>query len=186
MRYTIIPGLTLVAGVFEVKKPYFDRNAANFYEAVGDLSHQGVELSLTGKPFTGMTVVGGAVFLKARISGPQVDAGTISTIVPGTTPRLLKLNLQYGAPSWKGFVLEVQADSESSQAANRLNTLRVPTYVNVNLGFRYNFEVAGAKANIRATVNNVANNYYWTVDGNSGRFAPSGVRTYGFRIAADY
>jgi iron complex outermembrane receptor protein len=186
VRYTIIPGMTLVAGVFQVEKPYFDRNLVNFYEDVGDLSHRGVELSLTGRPFTGMTVVGGAVFLKARISGLPVEQGTIANKPPGTTPRLLKLNVQYGAPSWDGFVLELQVDSESSTPANRLNTFRVPTYVNVNVGFRYNFEIYGARANIRATVNNVANDFYWTVDGNSGRFAPSGVRTYGFRVAADF
>ncbi len=186
VRYTLMPGLTLVAGVFEVKKPYFDRNLVNFYEDVGDLSHRGIELSLTGKPLTGMTVVGGAVFLKARISGLPVDTGTIGNRPPGTTPRLLKLNVQYGAPSWKGFVLEMQVDSESAQPANRLNTFSVPTYVNLNVGFRYNFDFYGSKANIRATVNNVANKFYWTVDGNSGRFAPSGVRTYGFRAAADF
>lgn len=186
VRYTITPGLTFVAGVFEVKKPYFDRNLVNFYEVVGDLSHRGIELSLTGKPFSGMTVVGGAVFLKARVSGIPVDTGAISSHSPGAPPRLLKLNLQYGAPSWKGFVLEVQVDSESAQPANRLNTLKVPTYVNMNLGFRYNFKVNETKANIRATVNNVANNFYWTVVGNSGVFTPSSVRTYGFRVAADF
>jgi iron complex outermembrane recepter protein len=186
IRYNIIPGLTFVAGVFEVKKPYFDRNRVNFYEAVGDLSHRGVELSLTGKPFTGMTVVGGAVFLKARVSGLPVDQGTISSKPPGTASRLLKLNMQYGAPSWGGLVLEVQADSESGISANRLNTLGIPSYVNVNLGFRYNLTIGETKGNIRATVNNVANSFYWNVDGNSGRFSPSGVRTYGFRVAADF
>src|SRR5690606_29676395 len=66
-RYTIIPGLRLVAGVFEVKKPHFDLDNTGFYGRVGNVSHRGVELSLAGKVTEGLTIVAGTVLLKARV-----------------------------------------------------------------------------------------------------------------------
>ena len=186
LRYRIIPGLTLVAGVFEVSKPFFDRNTVNIYTDVGDLRHRGIELSLTGRPFTGLTVVGGAVFLQARVMGLSVDQGLIGKIPPGTSPRQYRLNLQYGAPSWRGFTVETQFDVEGAQTANRANTLRIPALATLTLGVRYPFTVVGVKGTLRAQVVNVTNKYGWTVDGASGRFAPNGVRQYVLRAAADF
>lgn len=186
VRYRIIPGLTFVAGVFQVSKPFFDRNTVNIYTDVGDLRHRGIELSLTGRPFTGLTVVGGAVFLQARVTGLSVDQGLIGKIPPGTAPRQYRLNLQYGAPSWRGFTLETQFDVEGAQTANRANTLRIPALATLTLGVRYPFTVDGVKGTLRAQVVNVANKYGWTVDGASGRFAPNGVRQFVLRAAADF
>ncbi|MEQ9447524.1 MAG: TonB-dependent receptor, partial [Rhodospirillaceae bacterium] len=77
LRYRITPNLTMIAGVFEVSKPYFDRNAANLFTQVGSLRHRGVEFSLSGSPVDGLTVVAGAVLLEARVSGFTVDQGII-------------------------------------------------------------------------------------------------------------
>ena len=153
---------------------------------VGDLSHKGVEFSLTGKPFTGLTVVAGAVFLKARVSGLTVDQGIIGKVAPGTSPRFVSINLQYSAPTWKGFTLEAQADSNGSTMANRANTLRVPAVTTYTLGARYPFVVMGVNVSMRAQVVNVTNVFGWTVDGSAGRFTPNGARQFGLRIAADY
>ncbi len=57
-----------MAGVFEVKKPYFNIDATNLYTEVGDLRHRGVELSLAGQVMEGLTVVAGTVLLQARVS----------------------------------------------------------------------------------------------------------------------
>ena len=185
-RYRIIQGLNFVAGVFEVSKPYFDRNAVNVYTDVGNLRHRGIELSLTGRPFQGLTVVGGAVFLQARVAGLPVDQGLIGEIPPGTAPRQFRFNLQYGASSWRGFTLESQFDVEGAQTANRANTLRIPALATLTLGARYPFAVNGVKGTLRAQVVNVTNKYGWTVDGASGRFAPNGVRQFVLRAAADF
>ena len=186
LRYTIIPGLTFVGGVFEVSKPYFDRDTANVYTVVGDLSHRGVELSLTGRPFTGVNVVAGAVFMKARVSGLSVDRGLIGEISPGTSPRILRLNFQYGAPSWNGFTVEANVEHEGAQMANRANTLKVPSLTTLSLAARYPFAIGKARANVRVQLNNLTNAFAWTVEGNSGRFTPNQPRGIFFRFATDY
>ena len=186
VRYTIVPGINLMAGVFEVKKPYFDRDATNIYTVVGDLRHRGAEVSLTGKPFEGLTVVIGAVLLKARVSGLPVEQGLIGAVAPGTAPRLLRFNLQYGAPSWKGFTVETNVDHDGAQFANRANTFRVPSHTTISVGARYPFTIGETHANVRLQVNNVADTFGWTVDGNSGRFADFSGRQFALRVAADF
>lgn len=186
LRYRITPALSLVAGVFEVSKPYFERDLANVYTDVGALSHQGIEVSLTGQPIQGLRVVAGALFLKARITGLPVDQGLIGEISPGTPPRTILLNVQYGAPSWHGITVDADVNFRGSMIANRANTLRVPTRATLAVGVRMPFEVLNAKANLRLQVENVTNAYGWNVAGSSGRYSPGGGREFKSRIVADF
>ena len=186
LRYRIIPGLNLMVGVFEVSKPYFDRNTVNTYTDVGNLRHRGIEMSLTGKPMTGVTVVAGAVFLQARVSGLPVTQGFIGDVPPGTPPKISRVNVQYEVPGWRGLSVDTQVESTGSFYANRLNTLRVPSAVTLALGARYSFKVRDAKANLRLQVQNITDAFDWNVDGSSGRFSPSSPRRYVVRLAADF
>ncbi len=186
LRYRIIPGMNLVAGVFEVSKPYFDRDTANIYTNVGSIKHRGIEISLTGQPIPGLTVVAGSVLLKARISGLSVDRGLIGKIPMGTPPKIFRLSLQYGPASWHGFSIDTQTDYTSSQYANRLDTLRIPAAMTLDLGMRYAFKISEITANIRAQMRNAFNSYDWNVDGASGRFYVNAPRRFSVRLAADF
>src|SRR5262249_22132197 len=76
-RYAFTPRLSAVAGVFEIKKPYFNVDQNRFFTQVGQLRHRGVEVSLAGQAAEGLTVVAGTVLLEARISGDLVSRGLI-------------------------------------------------------------------------------------------------------------
>ena len=186
LRYSLQPGPTLVAGVFEVKKPYFDRDPANVFAAVGDRSHQGVEVSLSGPLLPGLNVVAGAVLIKARVSGSSVDRGLIGAVPVGTPPAVYIANLQYGPASWRGFALDAQFRQTASHYANRTNTFRIPANAATDVGLRYNFKVLGVDAVIRAQVLNVTDVYGWKVDPASGSIFPTPPRRYNLRIAADF
>ena len=185
-RYRIFPGVSLVAGVFEVTKPYFDRDQTNIYTDVGSIRHRGIEMSLTGQPLPGFTVVAGSVLLKARISGLSVDRGLIGNVPPGTPPSIFRLSLQYGPSAWRGFSVDTQTDYTASQYANRTNTFRIPAAVVFDVGLRYAFKINGVTASIRAQVRNVLDSYDWNVDGASGRFSPSVPRRFSLRLAGDF
>lgn len=186
LRYRIKPGLSVVAGVFEISKPYFDRDQANVYTDVGALRHRGVEMSLTGQVAPGLTVVAGAVLIQARVSGLSVDRGLIGPIPPGIPPAKYLLNVQYTLPSLKGFSVDTQVNVDESHYANRANSFRIPAAVTWDLGTRYSFAAFGTRASLRLQVRNVTNAYDWTVDGASGRIAPTSPRRYVMRLAADY
>ncbi len=185
LRYQIKPGLSLMTGLFEVKKPYFDRNPANIFSRVGNLSHRGAEMSLTGTVFPGFTVVAGGYFLKARITGSSVDRGLIGAVPAGVPPHLIRVNFQYGPASWNGFIVDTIIERTASHNANRLNTFRVPSVTTLDLGMRYNFVVAGTKANLRMQLRNITNEFQWNVETSSGRFVPIQQRRLQVRLAAD-
>ena len=186
LRYRIKPGLNLVAGVFEISKPYFDRDQANIYANVGGLRHRGVEMSLTGQVIPGLTVVAGAVLLQARVSGLSVERGLTGRVPAGLPPATYLLNVQYAVPTLRGFSVDTQVAVDESYYANRANTFRIPTAMTWDLGTRYSFSVLKTLANLRLQVRNVFNAYNWTADGASGRVAPTAPRRLSIRIAADY
>lgn len=186
IRYRIAPGLSLVSGVFEVTKPYFDRNTALLFTDVGQLRHRGIEVSLAGKPRDDLTVVAGAVFLQARVSGLPVDQRLIGPVPPGTPPHIIRANLQYEIPGWRGLSVDAQVENNASQNANRLNTLRIPSSTVLSLGFRRPFKMREAEATFRFQVQNLFNSYAWTVDGASGRFSPIPPRRLLARLAVDF
>jgi iron complex outermembrane recepter protein len=186
LRYTIMPDFNVMVGAFDISKPYYDRDVANRYVVVGHLKHQGVEFSLAGKPFTGVAVVAGAVYIKGRVSGLPVDNGTIGKIEAGLPPYFVNTNISYSHPSWNGFSVETSGEFSSAQFANRTNTLKVPTLVTFGVGARYNISVGSTKASVKFNINNVMNKNGWNVDGNLGRFTPAGQRTYAIRLSADF
>ena len=186
IRYRIKPGLSFMAGVFEVTKPYFDRDPANIYTSVGGLSHKGIEMSLSGQPLAGLTVVAGAVFIKGRVTGSSVDRGLIGPVPPGLPPSVFKLSLQYGPASWHGFSIDTQMDTTGGHYANRANTFRIPSAATLDLGMRYAFTVGGTKANLRAQVRNIMDGYAWKVDSASGAIFTSSPRRLFVRLAADF
>ncbi len=186
IRFRIKPGLSMIAGVFEVTKPYFDRDQVNVYTDVGSLRHRGIETSVTGQLMPGLTVVAGAVFLQARVSGLSVDNGLIGRVPPGLPPAVYLLNLQYGPPAWNGIAVDAQFGLEGSNYANRANSFRIPSATTVDLGGRYSFRAMGTRATLRGQIRNVTNTYEWTADGASGRVAPSPPRRYSLRLAADF
>ena len=186
IRYTIMPGTTLVAGVFEVSKPYFDRDSSNLFTRLGTLRHRGIEFSLSGQPLEGLKVVVGAMFLQARVSGFTVDQGIIGAIPPGQMPALMRFNANYGPPAWKGFSVNTQINHEGSHYANRINTLRIPSATALDLGARYDFKLFDSPASLRFNVRNVTNVYIWTVSGASERYEPLPARRFTMRFVVDF
>ncbi len=186
IRYVITPDVRLVAGVFEVRKPYLDRNAVNIFTSVGAVRHRGIELSVSGKFFDGLTVLAGAVLLQARVSGLPVDLGLISPIPAGTIPRLLRLNVQYGPPSWHGLSADAQVEHQSAQPANRLNTFKSPSDSVLNIGGRYQFAFFQSPASFRVQVLNITNSYRWNVNGASGLYSRADGRRYTARLSVDF
>ncbi len=186
IRYRVTSGLTLLAGVFEVSKPYFDRDPANLFTAVGDIRHRGIEISLAGQPVPSLTVVAGVMLLQPRISGSTVDRGLIGAVPPGRTPQLIRFNADYAPPSWGGLSLETQIEHRGASFANRVNTFKVEAATLVDVGTRYKFKAFGTSSSLRLQVQNLTNAYGWQVTGSSGSFAYEGSRRFAARLAVDF
>lgn len=184
-RYTIMPGLRVVGGVFEVKKPFFNLDTTNVFTQVGDVRHRGVELSLTGQVIPGLTVVAGTVLLKARTEGQAVAAGRIGAVPLGRFPHIMRLNIQYGPKAWNGFSLDSQIENVSSRYADLLNIVRAPSYTTVNIGGRYGFKIGDTAATLRVQVQNITDEFAWTVS-STANFTPIDQRRFVISLTADF
>jgi iron complex outermembrane receptor protein len=187
IRYQFGPTLRAVAGVFEVSKPYLDRDATNLFRPVGRIRNRGVEASISGTPVPALTVVAGAVLIQSRVSGLTVDSGLIGSVTPGVWDRVLNVNVQYGPQSWNGLSLEGDVENRGDYFADRRNTFKVPGETMINVGARYRFDIGEYPANFRVRVENLTNVYNWHVHSSAGGwFHPQARRRYSARLSVDF
>lgn len=167
LRYAISPGLSLVAGVFEISKPYFNTDASAIYRELGASRIRGAEFSLAGSIAPGVTLVAGTVLYDARISGVLVDTGVIGARPVGNVRRQSTVNLDWRLDGGASpLSLDVSFDSASARVANARNTLVVPARVTFDAGLRYRFNLGQVRALLRAQVTNLFDNYSWSVQAN--------------------
>jgi len=192
IRYRLTPSLTLVAGVFDVRKPYFNLDPAQVYRELGEVRHQGVELSLAGRPIEGLTLVAGAVLLDGEVSGELVDLGIIGPRPVGQTERQLRLNLDYQLPWNPDLSVDLallstgdRAASSAPQAALGGEQFTQPGRTTLDLGARWRFQIGDGRAVARLQVQNVTDNREWDVASN-GAFTMSSPRRVSLSVTADF
>ncbi len=172
LRYALFPGVALIGGVFEIRKPYYNLDAARVFRNLGTIRNRGLELSLAGTAAAGVSIVAGTVLLDPRIDGMAVDSGLVGGRPVGSTKRRSILNVDWRLDRGTSpLSLDLAFESFSSKVANVENTLKVPARVNLNLGFRYRFPIAKVPALLRIQVANVFNDYGYNVQ-------PSGAIQY--------
>ena len=185
LRYAFTPRLSLVAGVFQVEKPYFNVNGANVFGALGSVRHRGVELSLAGRLADGLTVVGGAVLIQPRVAGDPVTRGLVGPIPVGPSPRFALMSLQYQVPQVKGLSIDGQVQSGAAQVARPDGRLEVPDWTQFNAGARYMFRLWNTPASARFQAFNITNAYSWSVNPN-GAISVRSPRNFRITLAADF
>lgn len=192
VRYRLPAELTLVAGVFEVEKPYFNLDAGRLYRALGQVRHRGVELSVTGTPIDGLTLVAGAVFLDGAVSGDLVDQGQIGPRPVGQSNRQVRLNADYRLPWSPDWSIDLGVLSSGERAVG--GALRaelggeqylIDGRTTVDIGARWRFRLAGGRAVARAQVLNIGDNRDWEV-GSNGAFVMTPPRRVFLTITADF
>ncbi|XHS00500.1 TonB-dependent receptor [Sphingomonas sp. DBB INV C78] len=186
VRVAITPNLKAVAGVFEVVKPYYNVDTASRFRELGELRHRGVELSLAGEVAKGLNIVAGTIFLDAKISGEEVEAGLIRNRPAGAIERnsLLSVDWRPGATGPWSFdaVFESVGDRIASSAPD--SDLVVPPRTALALGTRYRFPIGKSPAVLRAQLGNILNTFGYGV-GNSGFFVYNLPRRFLLSLTAD-
>jgi iron complex outermembrane receptor protein len=183
IRWDTFAHLKLIAGVFNIEKPYFDLDAAGFFRELGRVEHRGAELSLAGDPTDSLTVIVGTRWLDATVSGPTVEAGLIGKKPVGTARQYSLATADYRFAG-TGFSLDMTAEHITSQVANSANTIDVPSRAVLHIGGRYRFKLFGKPATLRLLVNNVFDKYGWQAL-SSGVYGYNAPRRFSAYVAAD-
>ena len=166
VRYAV--GKTsLVAGAFEVQKPYYNIGSDGSYTWLGTERHPGFELSLNAEPRSGLTVVAGAVLM-----APVVTLGSgvqgVGTAPVAQTRRILQLAADYRLAIWPRCSVDVMATQFGAVPVRVDDGAYVPKQTLVNVGARYRFSVSDHEATLRVVVQNVSNLRSWSVIDLSG------------------
>jgi iron complex outermembrane receptor protein len=128
--------MKLLAGVFDVTKPYFSLDAQGRYTSLGDVMHRGVELSLTGSVAEQLDIVAGAVLLDPEVTGPEVDSGGVGSRPVGQPDRTLQLNLDWKPPWLPDTSLDLQVTHTSDTPATGDNRVELPARTLLDVGGR--------------------------------------------------
>lgn len=191
IRYAISPRLGFVAGVFDVRKPYFNTDPDRVYRELGTVRHRGIELSLAGQPIQGLNVVAGAVFLDADVSGEAVDLGIIGPKPVGIAGRIIRANFDYRLPFFQPLSVDFGINHQAGKIASALEyaelggrQLMTEPRTIFDVGARYRFNMGATRATLRAQVTNVFDTYKWDVSANAS-FRFNETRRFLLSLAAD-
>jgi iron complex outermembrane receptor protein len=159
LRYAITPALRLVAGVFDVRKPYFALDPGLVFRELGRVRNRGIEMSLAGQVTPRLSIVLGAVFLDATVSGDAVDLGLIGRRPVGSIGRTVTGGVNWNLPWVEGLSLDLAYENSSDRVADSANRFVIPARYVVSLGGRYRFDLVDRPATFRAQLASANNPY---------------------------
>ncbi|MEZ0472814.1 TonB-dependent siderophore receptor [Luteimonas salinilitoris] len=164
-RYRFTDRLRLVAGVFDVRKPYFSLDETDLYRELGEVRSRGFEASLSGGLGKNLDVVIGAVLMRPRVHGEDVDADRVGERPVGLAERQFDLNVDWRPPGMEGVSLDLGVSHIGAMPATRDNRVELPAHTLVDLGGRYKFRLAGRNASFRVSIRNVFDEYAFDLRG---------------------
>lgn len=159
LRWKIPGGVSLIAGVFDVRKPYFAADDSNVFRELGNVRHRGIELSAAGPVADGLTLVAGAVLMQPRVTGEAVTLGRVGRRPLGQPSQLLTLATQYALPGVDGVQLTLNVTHRSSRAADTRNLVILPARTVIDAGFRWRLTLGAKPALLRVQMLNLTNAY---------------------------
>jgi iron complex outermembrane recepter protein len=162
VRYLLTPQFKVIAGLYELQKPYFNFDTSGLDRELGVQKARGAELSISGQHIAHFDINVGILAAKVNIVGPGLAAEGVGPVAVGQ-PRLQYVaNLNYTVPWWPAASLDLAATHFGSEPASVDNEIYTPAVTLLNLGGRYKFTVFGKRSSLRVQVQNAPNSYWWT------------------------
>ena len=119
MRYAVTPQLKVIAGVYELQKPYFNLDTSDVDRELGVQQARGIELSISGQQIEHFDINVGILAAKVSIVGPDLAAEGVGPIAVGQ-PRLQYVaNVNYTIPWWPVLSLDLAADTFRNPTGQR-------------------------------------------------------------------
>ena len=155
LRWSITPKLALIAGVFDVRKPYYNLAADGRFALLGNVVNRGIEVSMAGAVTPRLNIVAGAVLLRPQVTGEAVTRGIVGARPVGAISQRVQGNIDWRLPFLDGVSVDSRIAYQSAQTATVDNNVRVPARTIVDVGGRYRFTLAGKDATLRLVVANI-------------------------------
>lgn len=159
IRLALTKSLRFVAGVFSVRKPYFELDISNRFIQLGTIENTGIEVSFSGAATPRLDIVAGAVLSSPRVAGEGVGLGLVGADPVDKPHSRISLDANWQPPILEGVTLEAGLTYIGRRAATTDDRIYVPSRALVDLGARYSFSLNRHAAQLRLSVTNVGNIY---------------------------
>ena len=183
-RFLLTSKLNLIAGVFEIEKPYFNFDSNNVDHQLGVQRARGVELSLSGELVPNLHVAVGALLGEVTIIGSNLAAAGVGTTAFGQPHNQGSINANYTFRWLPALSADITVLEFGTAPASVDNVAQNRTETWLAVGGRYRFKLWGAPATLRVQVQNAANFYLWNY-GYSPGFSQLQPRAYFAYLTAD-
>jgi iron complex outermembrane receptor protein len=184
-RYAVTPKLKIIAGVFELQKPYFNLDTNNVDRELGVQQARGIELSVAGEVTEDFHVNVGVLDGRVGITGPNLAAEGVGSVAVGQ-PRLMYVaNANYSLPWWEAASLDVSATHFGTAPESVDDGVFTPAATFMSVGGRYKFTAFGENSMLRLQVQNVLQSKIWSSVYTPGFFQWPGPRTVFAYITTD-
>ncbi len=175
-RYAVTPKLKIIAGVFELQKPYFNLDTSNIDRELGAQQAKGIELSVAGEVTENLNVNIGILDGVVGITGPNLAAQGVGPVAVGQTHLTYVATANYTLPWWPAASFDVRAVHEGPAPESVDNGVYSRPATIVNIGGRYNFTALGENNTLRLQVQNVLAANVWQQLSTPGVFQWPGPR----------
>ncbi|MDM3886683.1 TonB-dependent receptor [Pseudomonas sp. BCRC 81390] len=174
--------VAFTASAFRIRQPAYETNPmSRVFGPNGKRDNRGIELSMFGEPVQGVRMLGGVMYIDSELTdtiGGVYDGNR----APATPEYNVNLGAEWDVPGVNGLTLTVRGIHSSSQYLDQNNSKQIDGWERYDLGARYAFKVDATQFTLRASVENVLDDRYWSSAGASDDSEPgltlSTPRTY--------
>jgi len=178
IRYLLNPRVKLIAGIFEIEKPYFNLDTSNVDRALGMQRATGLELSASGEVIRNLKVAAAVLWGEVKVIGPDLKAEGVGPIALNQAKFTATINASYVLPRLPALSADIAVLHFGPYPASVDNVVEAPEATTVALGGRYRFKILGAPATLRLQVQNLTNTYFWNLGFNSPVFSQYAPRAF--------
>jgi len=174
--------VAFTASAFRIRQPAYETNpTSRVFGRNGKRDNRGIELSVFGEPMQGVRVLGGVMYIDSELTD-TVGGAYDGNRAPATPEYNVNLGVEWDVPGVNGLTLTARGDHSSSQYLDQNNSKQIDGWERYDLGARYAFKVDATQVTLRASVENVLDDRYWSSAGASDDSEPgltlSTPRTY--------
>jgi len=186
IRYLPNPRVKLIAGIFEIEKPYFNLDTGNVDRALGRQRATGLELSASGEVIRNLNLAAAALWGEVKVLGPNLKAEGVGSFALNQAKFTATVNASCVLPRHPALSADISVLHFGPYPASVDDVAQAPQGTVVALGGRYRFKILGAPATLRMQVQNLTNIYFWNLSFSSPVFTQYQPRAFVAYLTTDF
>ena len=186
IRYLLTPRVKLIAGVFEIEKPYFNLDRSNVDRELGLQRATGLELSASGEVMRNFNIAAAVLWGEVKVVGPTLKAEGVGSVALNQARFTGTVNASYTSSRLPALSADLSILHFGPYPASIDDRAQAPGGTLVALGGRYRFKILGSQATLRVQVQNLTDVYFWNLSFSAPLFTQYQPRAFFAYLTADF